>query len=89
MPDDELISASSEISVQKLISVRYSNTNPIILSSRTYPAVGYWTDYSKDTVIRPSTNAGCWGERDFVEPTPEPEPEPEPTPETPAEEPNE
>lgn len=93
LPEDELITASAEVSVYTNQTLRVNSTSSIVISSDTYPAVGYYVDYSKDTVIRPSTNAGCWGERDIVEPTPEPDSEPdsepETTPETPVEEPNE
>lgn len=50
------------------------------LSSYTYPAVGYWTDYSLDTVIRPSENAHCYAEQEMSDPEPEPDPEPTPDP---------
>ena len=58
--------------------------NPV-LSSDTYPAVGYWTDYSLDTVIRPSENAHCYAEQEVTDPEPDPEPEPTPDPEEPVE----
>ena len=77
LPVDEPISASNEISVGESRTIKASSYQ---LSSGTYPAVGYWTDYSLDTVIKPSTNAACYAEYDIQEPTPEPDPEPEPTP---------
>ena len=47
------------------------------LSAEIYPAVGYWTDYSLDTVIRPSENAHCYAEQEVTDPEPEPTPDPE------------
>lgn len=48
----------------------------ITYGESTYPAVGYYTDYSLEHVIKPSTNAACYAEADIQEPTPEPDPEP-------------
>ena len=47
------------------------------LSSETYPSIGYWTDYSLETVIRPSENARCYAEQEVTDPEPEPTPDPE------------
>ena len=77
LPDDALIVATGPVRIMGNVAAK---RNPTI-SSYTYPAIGYYTDYTQEAVIRPSTNAPCWGERDFAWPEPEPEPEPEPTPE--------
>ena len=77
MNDDELISVYTSCDIGRTVTVKKTGS----LSSFTYPAVGYWTDYSLDTVIRPSENAHCYAEQEVSDPTPDPEPEPEPTPE--------
>lgn len=51
--------------------------NSATLSSYTYPAIGYYTDYALDTVIRPSENAHCYAEQEVTDPEPEPTPDPE------------
>lgn len=76
---DEPVIVSSELSIGINTTVRRTG---YVLSSETYPSVGYYTDYQMDTLIKPSTNAACYAEYDIAEPTPE-EPEEEP----PAEEP--
>ena len=85
MNDDELISVYTSCDVGRNVAVKKTGS----LSSFTYPAVGYWTDYSLDTVIRPSENAHCYAEQEVAdpepEPTPDPEPEPTPDPEEPVE----
>lgn len=68
MPSYEPIVVSSEISVGLTWS---SKVNTVTLSSVTYPAVGYWTDYSLEHVIKPSTNAACYAELDIEEPVEE------------------
>ncbi len=78
LPEDELIVATGPVSIMRLVSSRRNAT----LSSYTYPAVGYWTDYSLDTVIRPSENAHCYAEQEVSDPTPDPEPEEPTEPET-------
>lgn len=75
--EDELITVSA---LTRVCETLYVKRNGNSISSYTYPAIGYWTDYSLDTVIKPSTNAACFAEADIQEPTPEPDPEPEPTP---------
>lgn len=85
IPQDELITVSSEISVGITRTYRLKSPSSIVYGWRTYPAVGYYTDYSLDTVIKPSTNAACYAEADIQEPTPEPDPEPTPDPEEPVE----
>ncbi len=61
----------------------YVKRTGVVLSSYSVPTVGYYSDYSLDTQIRPDTNAPCWAEKDI--PEPEPEPEQEQTPEQEAE----
>lgn len=67
LPVDEPIVASSEISVLGPETVKTSNANTIVLSTETYPAVGYYTDYSMNTIINPSQNAACYAEYDIVD----------------------
>ena len=72
--EDEPIIATGQVRVCKNDYVgRFSSQ----LSSFTYPAVGYWTDYSLDTVIRPSENAHCYAEQEVTDHEPEPTPDPE------------
>ena len=73
MSDDELISVYTSCDIGRSVSVKKTGS----LSSFTYPAVGYWTDYSLDTVIRPSENAHCYAEQEVTDPQPEPTPDPE------------
>ena len=79
---DEPIIVTEEITFKENTYIRGKNP---VLSSDTYPAVGYWTDYSLDTVIRPSENAHCYAEQEVTDPEPDPEPEPTPDPEEPVE----
>lgn len=81
LPSDEPIVVTGPVSILRTVSTKNNAT----LSSYTYPAVGYWTDYSLDTVIRPSDNAHCYAEQEVVDPTPDPDPEPTPDPEEPVE----
>lgn len=83
MPKDTLISVDGFVALGQTKQVK---TQGLQVSSYTYPAVGYWTDYSLDTVIRPSENAHCYAEQEVSDPTPDPEPEPEPEPDTPPDE---
>jgi len=73
---DEPIIVTGPVTFGKTTTVK---TNAVI-SAYNYPAVGYWTDYSLDTVIRPSENAHCYAEQEVSDPTPDPEPEPDPDP---------
>ena len=73
LPKDKPIVVTGPVSITQLVGVRQGST----LSSYTYPAVGYWTDYSLDTVIRPSENAHCFAEQEVTAPEPEPTPDPE------------
>lgn len=68
LPKDEPIVVTGPVSITQLAGVRQGST----LSSYTYPAVGYWTDYSLETVIRPSENAHCYAEQEVTDPEPEP-----------------
>ena len=54
IPSDEPIVVSSEISAGISVGMK---ANTITLSSETYPAVGYYTDYQMDTLVNPSVNA--------------------------------
>lgn len=71
LPKDEPIVVTGPVSIVQTVGVRQGST----LSSYTYPAVGYWTDYSLDTVIRPSENAHCYAEQEVTDPEPTPDPE--------------
>ena len=73
LPKDEPIVVTGPVSIVQNVGVRQGST----LSSYTYPAVGYWTDYSLETVIRPSENAHCYAEQEVTDPEPEPTPDPE------------
>ena len=73
MPYDEPIVATDEVSCITRVYVKRTYT----LSSETYPSIGYWTDCSLDTVIRPSENAHCYAEQEVTDPEPEPTPDPE------------
>ena len=73
MDDDDLISAYEPCDIGRTVTVKRSGS----LSSYTYPAVGYWTDYSLETVIRPSENAHCYAEQEVTGPEPEPTPDPD------------
>lgn len=75
MPTDAQISVLSACDLIQSATVKRTGS---VLSSYTYPAIGYWTDYSLDTIIKPSTNAACYAERDIQEPTPDPDPTPDP-----------
>ena len=79
MPKDELIVVTGPVSLGK--TQAYKSNGVATLSSYTYPAIGYYTDYSLDTVIRPSENAHCYAEQEVSDPEPEPTPDPEPEPE--------
>ena len=72
LPKDEPIVVTGPVAITRIVAVRQGST----LSSYTYPAVGYWTDYSLDTVIRPSENASCYAEQEVSDPEPTPDPEP-------------
>lgn len=54
IPSDEPIVVSSEISAGISIGMK---AGTVTLSSETYPAVGYYTDYQMDTLVNPSVNA--------------------------------
>ena len=82
IPEDEPIIATGQVRVCKNDYVGRTGSQ---ISSFTYPAIGYYTDYSLDTVIRPSDNAHCYAEQEVADPTPDPEPEPTPDPEEPVE----
>ena len=69
LPKDEPIVVTGLVSLVKTTQVKQGST----LSSYTYPAVGYWTDYSLETVIRPSENAHCYAEQEVTDLTPDPE----------------
>lgn len=58
---DTLLTVSAETNAGVTISYRSGAT----LSSITYPSVGYWTDYSYDTTIMPTTDAHPFAERDI------------------------
>lgn len=73
LPSDEPIVVTGPVSILRTVNSKRNAT----LSSFTYPAVGYWTDYSLDTVIRPSENAHCYAEQEVTDPEPEPTPDPE------------
>ena len=73
---DELIVATGPVRIGEYRTVK----NNAVISSEMYPAIGYYTDYSLDTVIRPSENAHCYAEQEVADPTPDPEPEPDPDP---------
>lgn len=61
-PDEDIIVAEGNVfSVQKTLKASAIET-----TTTTYPAVGYYTDYQKDTLIRPSLNAPYDGE--YTEP---------------------
>lgn len=64
-PDEPLI-VNEEITFGKTQNVRTANKNSIVLSTETYPAIGYYTDYQIDTLIKPSDNAPYDG--NYVEP---------------------
>lgn len=64
-PDEPLI-VNEEVAFGLTTAVRTSGKSTIVLSSETYPAIGYYTDYQMDTLIKPSTNAPYDGE--YVEP---------------------
>ena len=70
MSKDTLISVDGYVEIGESKSVKQQGLQ---VSSYTYPAVGYWTDYSLDTVIRPSENAHCYAEQEVTDPTPDPE----------------
>ena len=81
LPEDALIVITAPTQVYKNGYIRRNGTT----ATFTYPAIGYYTDYSLDTVIRPSENAHCYAEQEVSDPTPDPEPEPTPDPEEPVE----
>lgn len=60
---DELLVVSEEIQFGTLNTVRMSG---YVLSTDTYPAIGYYTDYQLDTLVKPSDNAPYDG--NYVEP---------------------
>lgn len=66
LPEDELIVATGPVSIVRIVQAKRNAT----LSSYTYPAVGYYTDYALDTVIRPSENAHCYAEQELTDPEP-------------------
>lgn len=67
-PDEPLI-VNEEIAFGDTVYVRTANKNSIVLSSETYPAIGYYTDYQMDTLVNPSDNAPYDG--NYVEPVSE------------------
>lgn len=71
LPYDEQISATEEISVYITKMVKTNNKNSIMISAVPYPSIGYWTDYSLEHIIKPSTNAACYAELDIEEPVEE------------------
>ncbi len=64
-PDEPLV-ATEEISCGHNVSVKATSANAIVLSSETYPAIGYYTDYQLDTLVKPSDNAPY--DSNYVEP---------------------
>lgn len=57
MPQDEkIITTAATLSIYTSRTIRTTTAGPTI-SSFTYPAIGYYTDYQLDTTIRPSDNA--------------------------------
>ena len=67
-PDEPLI-VNEEIAFGNIVNVKTSKPNSIVLSSETYPAIGYYTDYQMDTLVKPSDNAPYDG--NYVEPVKE------------------
>ena len=57
---------NEEITFGLTTAVRTTNKTAIVLSSETYPAIGYYTDYQLDTLVKPSDNAPYDG--NYVEP---------------------
>ncbi len=53
IPDDKLIVATEDAIIGKTISIK---GRTYTLSSYTYPAVGYYTNYQVDTLINPAQN---------------------------------
>lgn len=53
LPDDELIVATQEVDIGKSYMIK---GRTYTLSSYTYPAVGYYTNYQVDTLIKPAQN---------------------------------
>lgn len=78
LPQDEVLSVYQDCVFYIIAAFKSKSANGATISSYTYPAVGYWTDYSLDTVIRPSENAHCYAEQEVTDPEPEPDPEPTP-----------
>ena len=66
IPQDEPLIVNEEVAFGLKTAVRTSNKSTIVLSSETYPAIGCYTDYQMDTLIRPSPNAPYDGE--YTEP---------------------
>lgn len=64
-PDEPLI-VNEEIAFGNTTYVKTANKNSIVLSSETYPAIGYYTDYQLDTLVKPSDNAPY--DSNYVEP---------------------
>ena len=62
LPVDEPIVATGPVSIFRFTTSKKNAT----LSSYTYPAVGYYTDYQLDTLVKPSDNAPYDG--NYVEP---------------------
>jgi hypothetical protein len=64
-PDEPLV-VTEEVAFGGLTAVKTTNANTIVISSDTYPAIGYYTDYQMDTLVKPSVNAYYEGE--YTEP---------------------
>ena len=57
LPIDELLVVTEDITFYRNVAVKTTNANTIVISSETYPAIGYYTDYQIDTLVKPSDNA--------------------------------
>lgn len=67
--DNNMINADIPITVEERVEIFCNlvvRCTSYTKTSRTYPALGYFADYQKDTLIRPSLNAPYDGE--YTEP---------------------
>lgn len=66
LPSDATLSVFQDCVFTKNQSVKTSNKNTVVISSDTYPAVGYYVNYQADTLVKPSPNANAFSEIDIL-----------------------
>lgn len=66
LPPDAILSVYQDCVFYNQQHVKTTNKNTVVLSSDTYPAVGYYVDYQTDTLIKPSTNADAFSEETIL-----------------------